>query len=103
MGRGRRTIWRWTKEDPDFAGILEEARQVGRLKRADDIGQALYAAAAIFALKNPDPQHWRDRYEKDVNLHQSGRMTWEELVGAQAKDGEEEGQGPGDHKDSDEH
>ena len=74
-GMSHDTLTRWRKADAAFDAAAGEARAVGRATRAEVIARALYAAAekvatdpryttaAIFALKNLDPVHWRDSHE----------------------------------------
>jgi len=74
-GMSHDTLQRWRKADPPFDAAVGQARAAGRAARAEVIARALYAAAekvatdpryttaAIFALKNLDPVHWRDSHE----------------------------------------
>jgi len=75
-GIGRTTLWGRCREDGAFAAHVAQARDEGRKLRADTIAAALFAGAekvrddprfttcAIFALKNLDPEHWRDAYDQ---------------------------------------
>ncbi|MFN4296786.1 MAG: hypothetical protein ACK4FB_08080 [Brevundimonas sp.] len=77
IGVARSTINVWMDEHPSFS----EAVKIGQAKRTRCLEKTLLAGETgpkvtshIFALKNADPEGWRDRHEYD---HQSsdGSMT----------------------------
>jgi len=63
------------KRDPAFDAAVKDASTEGRKLQAAKIAKALYegaekmgqdprfTTAAIFALKNLDPEHWRDQHD----------------------------------------
>jgi hypothetical protein len=67
MGFDRATIQRWAQKNPDFAAALNRAKCArvlyGERKLLASVdGPAV--AAAIFMLKNADPDEWRERREQ---------------------------------------
>lgn len=70
----RDTIYEWEKRWPSFS----DAVKMGRAKRQAFLERRLFAATAspavtssIFALKNANPDDWRDRHE----VEHSGNFT----------------------------
>lgn len=72
FGVPRKRLYEWAEQHPEFA----EAMEIGRAKRVLklegtllDIGNGKIEAPpapAIFALKNADPDEWRERREPSV-------------------------------------
>ena len=74
VGVARSTINEWLLAHPDFAAAVRvgQAKRVYYLERSmldGDIGARI--TSRIFALKNADPEEWRDRRE----LEHSGNVT----------------------------
>lgn len=66
LGFHRDTIYEWAKQHPEFSDALKLARG----KRVLCLEREMLAAtegprvtARIFALKNADPDEWRDKHE----------------------------------------
>jgi hypothetical protein len=81
---GKQTVYGWISEYPDFAEAVEQARAArvkaleNKMLRADKMCQT---SASIFALKNADPDEWREvryaSFEHNVSL---GSLTDEQLL-----------------------
>ena len=74
-GISQRTLYDRLGQNADFAAEVAQARKIGRERRADELGEKLFESAekcatdprfttaCIFALKNLDPENWRDNYD----------------------------------------
>jgi hypothetical protein len=84
IGHGKATVYSWITEYPDFAEAVEQARSArtkfleNKLLAADKMCQA---SVSIFALKNADPDEWREvryaNFDHNVSL---GSLTDEQLL-----------------------
>ena len=84
IGQSRETLYRWMSTHSDFSDAVTRARNArvnGLEKRLLNIKNGGEAAVLIFALKNADPEEWKEvRYaniEHGVNL---GQLTDEQLA-----------------------
>jgi hypothetical protein len=69
IGVCRDTVNEWTREHPEFS----DAVKVHQAKRTEYLERTLLSSeqgpkvtARIFALKNADPENWKDKHEHDV-------------------------------------
>lgn len=74
IGVSRDTVNEWTREHPEFS----DAIKVHRAKRTEYLERTLLSSeqgprvtARIFALKNADPENWKDKQEHE----HSGNLT----------------------------
>ena len=75
IGHAKDTVYRWITEHPDFANAVGQARAARtqalekKMLAADKMCQA---SVSIFALKNADPDEWREvryaNFEHNVSL-----------------------------------
>lgn len=84
IGVARSTINVWMAEHPDFS----EAVKVGTAKRVLYLERRLLdgeigprVTSHIFALKNADPEEWRDKIETHHSGELAHKVTRIELVG----------------------
>ena len=84
IGQSRETLYRWMSMHSDFSDAVTRARNArvnGLEKRLLNIKNGGEAAVSIFALKNADPEEWKEvRYaniEHSVHLDQ---LTDEQLA-----------------------
>jgi hypothetical protein len=87
----RETVYRWMEAHEDF----RHAVNIGRSKRLFALQRKLLntqigvgVTAAIFALKNADPENWQDRYNTEATVtHRLEHVSDERLlsIAAQSK------------------
>lgn len=68
IGVCRETIMNWSKEHPEFLGAVkraEAARVLFLEQRLIDGETGARVTSHIFALKNADPDEWRDKTERE--------------------------------------
>lgn len=89
IGVARSTINVWMAEHPEFS----EATKIGQAARTLSLEKGLLTTdigpritARVFALKNADPEGWRDKQEVE---HSGGmKFTRIELIGVRPGDGD---------------
>jgi len=82
-GLSSRALFNWRRRDREWSKQVEEARDLGRRRRTEELEDVLfqgaekvladprYQTSIIFALRNLDPEHWRDGH--DLNQRIQGR------------------------------
>jgi hypothetical protein len=76
IGHHKAAVYRWLEQFPEFSEAVERGR-AARLKawekRLMDADKGAQAATSIFALKNSDPEEWREvryaSFDHNVNLN----------------------------------
>src|SRR5215831_15887279 len=84
IGAGKETVYGWITAYPDFAEAVDKARaaRVNKLEgKMLDADKMCDVTASIFALKNADPDEWREvryaSFEHNVSL---STLTDEQLM-----------------------
>jgi hypothetical protein len=84
LGMSKDAIYDWINHYPDFCHAVNMGRaaRVAALEaKLLSTSQGVGVTAAIFALKNADPDEWQDRYYTDTRVNVSiEQMSDEELL-----------------------
>jgi len=70
LGFHRDTINEWTKQFPEFSGAVKKAKGKRTLfleRRLLSAPDGPTVTSSIFALKNADPDEWRDKREHEIS------------------------------------
>ena len=84
LGMSKDAIYDWINHYPDFCHAVNMGRaaRVAALEaKLLSTSQGVGVTAAIFALKNADPDEWQDRYRTETKVNVSiKQMSDEELL-----------------------
>ena len=78
LGFHRDTINEWTKQFPEFSGAVKKAKGKRTLfleRRLLSATDGPVVTSSIFALKNADPDEWRDKKEQEITGKDGGPLT----------------------------
>jgi hypothetical protein len=90
LGMSKDAIYDWINLYPDFrhaVNIGRAARVAALEAKLLSTSQGVGVTAAIFALKNADPDEWQDRYHTETEMNVSIRQMSDEQLLAIASQG----------------